>query len=76
MTFVAFLGHAHLNSQNVAVYQSGDRVTAKVENVLTGKSYGARTFDSQTSLDAWYARLPGTGLGRLYNAMCAILDDD
>lgn len=69
MKFIKYLGSAHINFKNVAVYQNGSKIKARVEHVVNGKSIGARDFDSLDALDAWVESIPGSGAGRLVNVM-------
>lgn len=72
MKFIKYLSAAHLNWMNIAVYQNGEKIKARAENAVTGKSIGARDFESEKHLNNWFAGLPGSGLGRLSNALSEI----
>ena len=69
MKFIKYLSNAHLNYMNIAVYENGSKIKARVENVVNGKSIGAREFDSMEQLESWFYDLPGSDLGRIENAM-------
>ncbi|MNM49755.1 hypothetical protein D3C76_1202000 [compost metagenome] len=69
MKFIKFISPEHLNYMNIAVYQNGTRIKIRAENVVTGKSVGARDFSSLDDLGDWYESFPGSGLGRLDSAI-------
>ena len=55
--FIKFLGRAHINSMNVALYESG---TVRAENVVTNRSIGAMSFDSVEAAEDWFDGLSQT----------------
>lgn len=69
--FINFLSASHLNSMNAALYSSG---SIRIENVASGrgKAIGVRKFESPAEATVWYESLPGSGVGRLANAIEAI----
>lgn len=69
MKFIKYLSSSHLRHMNIAIYENGSKIKARVENVVNGKSVGARDFESLDHLDSWIESLPGSGLGRIANAM-------
>ena len=76
MAFIKYLGRAHLNSMNIAVTDNADgSVTARAENVVHNRSVGMRTFSNIEELDHWWDDLPGSGAGKLKNAIEIIRQD-
>ncbi|EIK54721.1 hypothetical protein YO5_18187 [Stutzerimonas stutzeri TS44] len=69
MEFIKYLSASHLRQMNIAIYKSGSEIKARVENIVNSKSVGARDFDSLDHLNSWFESLPGSGLGRIANAM-------
>ena len=68
--FITYTSGAHLNGQNVALYQREDgTVIARLEIVSSGRVLGSRALPTLADAHEWYASFPGSGLGRLANAM-------
>lgn len=67
--FIKYFGKAHLEYMNVAAYESEDGASVRAENVVNGKSVGARTFRSVEEAEDWWDSLPGSGAGKLANAI-------
>lgn len=68
--FLRFLSASHLNGMNAALYSNG---AIKIENVASrGRAVSVWTFDSPAAANLWYESLPGSGVGRLANAIEAI----
>lgn len=65
-TFVKFLGSAHLNFTNIALYSSG---SVRVENVVNGKSLAAKQFASVEAAEEWFDSFDGNNTTRLHAAM-------
>lgn len=65
-TFVKFLGSAHLNYTNIALYSSG---SVRVENVVNGKCLAVKRFPSVESAEEWFDSFDGKNMDRLNAAM-------
>ena len=68
-TFIKYLSRAHLNNMNIAAYESAQGVSVRAENVINGKSIGARKFDSPELMETWWDNVAGHGPGKLANAI-------
>ena len=69
MKFQRYFSYAHLNGANIALYNDKDGVVARIEEVGTGKRGSSRRFRNEGLARQWYEALPGSGLGRLANAL-------
>lgn len=65
-TFVKFLGSAHLNYTNIALYSSG---SVRVENVVNGNCLAVKQFPSVESAEEWFDSFDGKNTDRLNAAM-------
>jgi len=76
MKFIKFMSGAHLNGQNITLYRH-DNGTAELvaEDIIGRKELGSRNFISTFAAEDWYRALPGSGLGRLDNALIALEED-
>jgi hypothetical protein len=61
--FVKYLGEAHINQMNIALYDSG---SIRVENVVNQKSIGARAFDSVADAEEWFESIGETNTERTW----------
>ena len=69
MKFQRYFSAAHLNGANIALYTDKDGVVVRIEEVATGKRGSSRRFRTEEVAEQWYEALPGSGLGRLANAL-------
>ncbi len=68
--FIEYFGSAHLNSMNVAAYETKKGVTLKAENVETDKVFGELKFNSYEEAEDWFSELPGSNnVSRLNSAL-------
>ena len=75
MKFVKYLGKAHLNGFNVAIYQNGNQIKASAESARGGRSLGMRNFESMEALEDWFEGIRGSELGQLAQALERIAPD-
>ncbi len=59
--FIKYLGAAHINHMNVALYDTG---SLRVENVVNQKSIGARKFESVSAASDWFESIGDTNAER------------
>jgi len=64
--FVTYLGRAHINSLNLALYTSG---AVRVENVVNGKCVAARQFESTDAAQEWFDGFDGNNTARTVSAI-------
>lgn len=67
--FVKYLGKAHVNFLNLALYSSG---AVRLEHVTNGKCLAARQFVDPDAAEAWFDSLPGNNLARTQSAISAL----
>lgn len=68
--FIEYFGSAHLNSRNVAAYETKKGVTLKAENVVTDKVLGEKEFNTYEDAENWFSDLPGSNnISRLSSAL-------
>ena len=71
--FIEFFGAAHLNSRNIAAYESEKGITLKAENVETSRVLGFVHFESIEAAENWFSNLPGiNNISRLDSALALI----
>ena len=60
--FVKYLGTAHLNGRNVALYSNGTRTELRGETVgqQTVRIYGTKKFGSPEAAQMWFDGMPGS----------------
>lgn len=61
--FIKYLGEAHINAMNVALYDSG---SLRVENVVNNKSVYARKFESVSAAEQWFESIGDTNAQRTW----------
>jgi len=64
--FVKFLGRAHINFVNVALYETG---AVRAENVVNGKSLGGKSFPSAEAAEEWFDAFKGDNTARTAQAI-------
>lgn len=64
--FVKFLGKAHINTLNIALYSGG---AIRVENVINGKCLAARQFEDVEAASGWFDSFPGDNTSRTIAAI-------
>ncbi len=70
MEFIKFMSKAHLNNFNIGLYKEKDgSVRLILEDVISDKQFEKQYFKSASQAEEWYESLPGTGLGKLNNAI-------
>ena len=67
--FIKFMGGSHFNNMNVSLYLNTGGAALRAENIINNKSVGAKQFGSAVDAVGWYESLPGSGAGRLTNAI-------
>lgn len=67
--FIKYLGEAHINQMNVALYEGG---ALRVENVVNQKSIGARSFGSAAEAEAWFESIGDTSAERVWACIQSI----
>lgn len=67
--FIKYLGEAHINEMNVALYDSG---SLRVENVVNNKSIGARQFESVSAAEDWFESIGDTNAERTWACIKSI----
>ena len=72
--FIKYMGSAHLNNHNVALYENDKGACLKAEQVVTDKSLGEMQFSSIEEAKDWYYGLPGNELGQLDNALDELIE--
>ncbi len=72
-TFIEYVSLSHLNSRNIALYERHDgKAIMQIEDLRDGEVMEFKHFKNVGEAEDWYSELPGTGLGKLVNAMNAI----
>lgn len=69
-SFVKYLGSAHINGLNLALYTSG---AVRVENVINGKSPAAKQFDTPEAAEQWFDDFDGENTERTHTAIESLL---
>jgi hypothetical protein len=64
--FLKYLGSAHVNYMNLALYESG---SVRVENVVNNHTMGIRKFESVEAAEAWFESLGEKNLDRTVAAI-------
>jgi hypothetical protein len=67
--FVKYLGTAHINNLNIALYDSG---AVRVEQVVNDKSLGAKQFQNTEEAEGWFESFNGDNMSRLTQAISSL----
>jgi hypothetical protein len=69
-SFVRFMSRSHYNSINVELREGADgAATLRAVNVVNCHSIGGLAFPSVAAAEEWYEQIPGTGAGKMLNAV-------
>ncbi len=75
--FVKFMSSAHLQGGNVSMYvEPGGTTWLYAENLVHDYTAGKRLFLTREDAENWYTSLPGTGVGKLDNALRSLMGLD
>jgi hypothetical protein len=64
--FVQFLGNAHINGLNLALYDNG---SVRLERVGTDACHVIRKFSSAEAAKSWFGSFPGKNLQKMLAAI-------
>jgi len=70
--FVKYLGKAHINSINIALYDNG---TVCAENVVSNKTLGTKKFVDVDDAQGWFDNLGSDNTARTANGIALFQHD-
>ena len=70
--FVKYLGKAHINSINIALYDNG---TVCAENVVNNKTLGTKKFVDTEDAQGWFDNLGSDNTARTANGIALFQHD-
>lgn len=69
MKFIKYMGRAHLNSRNIAMYVDGRITVLVAEDIQTDAAFGSKAFFSQEVAQDWFDELGTTNIQSLAIAL-------